>query len=60
MKREEYKNGDNDKDAERTCQLCDQCTPLPYWCETCERLVPEKRCLGCGLKAKRVRRPGGE
>ena len=51
---EEGYNGDK-KDA--TCPLCDQGTALPYWCETCERLVPEKRCLGCGLKARKVRRP---
>lgn len=44
----------NDKDTGR---LCDQASALPYWCETCERLVPEKRCLGCGLKARKVRQP---
>ena len=48
----------NDKDAGKTCRLCDQGISLPYWCETCERLVPEKRCLGCGLKARKVRQPG--
>lgn len=47
----------NEKDAEKTCQICSTEIALPYWCETCERLVPEKRCLGCGLKARKVRRP---
>lgn len=47
----------NDKDAGKTCRQCDQDLSLPYWCEMCERLVPEKRCPGCGLKARKVRRP---
>jgi hypothetical protein len=55
MDREE--GNDNAKDTGKTCLLCDQGIALPYWCETCERLVPEKRCLGCGLKARKVRRP---
>lgn len=55
MDREE--GNDNAKDAGKTCPLCDQGIALPYWCETCERLVAEKRCLGCGLKARKVRRP---
>jgi len=28
---------------------------LPYWCESCERSVPEKRCPFCGLKARKKR-----
>ena len=55
MAREEC--NDNEKDDEKTCALCEQNIALPYWCETCERLVPEKRCLGCGLKARKVRQP---
>lgn len=47
-----------EKDSGLTCPLCDQEISLPYWCETCERRVPEKRCLGCGLKARKVRSPG--
>lgn len=46
-----------DKDGELTCQTCDKANSLPYWCETCEHLVPEKRCLNCGLKARKVRCP---
>ena len=54
----ERPEGNNDeKEAGKTCPLCEQGIALPYWCETCERLVPEKRCLGCGLKARKVRRP---
>ena len=48
----------NDKDAEKTCPMCEKGIDLPYWCETCEALVPENRCLGCGLKARKVRRSG--
>jgi len=43
-----------DKDAEIACRMCGNETPLPYWCETCQRLVPEKRCQCCGLKARKV------
>lgn len=24
-----------------------------YWCESCRRVVPDKRCPHCGLKAKK-------
>jgi predicted RNA-binding protein with PUA domain len=48
----------DEKDGEKSCQTCNAAIALPYWCETCERLVAEKRCLGCGLKARKVRRPG--
>lgn len=47
----------HEKNRERTCQGCDGENALPYWCETCERRVPEKRCPGCGLKARKVRWP---
>ena len=26
-----------------------------YWCDSCERSVPEKRCPYCGLKARKKR-----
>jgi|GEM_PF-1745270 len=42
---------------EMTCKGCDNEMPLSFWCETCQLLVPEKRCPSCGLKAKKVRRP---
>jgi Zn ribbon nucleic-acid-binding protein len=57
MDRPEGNDNDNEKDSGKACPWCDQGIALPYWCETCERLVPEKRCLGCGLKARKVRRP---
>ena len=47
------------KDSGFTCELCGEERALLYWCNTCERLVPEKRCLGCGLKARKVRRRQG-
>jgi len=43
-----------DEGMETTCRFCGNDTPLPYWCETCQRLVPEKRCQCCGLKARKV------
>ena len=58
MDREECSG--KEKKTGKTCPLCDQDIALPYWCETCERLVPEKRCLGCGLKARKVRRSGSK
>lgn len=45
------------KHPETPCRICGG-TWFPYWCETCERLVPEKRCPFCGLKARKVRRSG--
>lgn len=47
----------DEKDGELTCRMCAKGIDLPYWCETCQQLVPEKRCLGCGLKARKVRQP---
>lgn len=43
--------------ARMTCRTCDSGTPLPYWCDTCRRPVPDKRCPGCGLKARKIRHP---
>ena len=28
---------------------------FPYWCDSCERSVFEKRCPYCGLKARKKR-----
>ena len=39
------------------CSSCGD-APLPYWCETCRRLVAEKRCPDCGLKCRKVRHLG--
>ncbi|OGU00699.1 MAG: hypothetical protein A2079_00495 [Geobacteraceae bacterium GWC2_48_7] len=45
------------KNTDKKCRECESGTTLPYWCETCQRLVPEKRCPYCGLKARKVRSP---
>ncbi|OGU14045.1 MAG: hypothetical protein A2076_11945 [Geobacteraceae bacterium GWC2_53_11] len=37
------------------CRLCGTDMLLPYWCETCKKLVAEKRCPACGLKCRKVR-----
>lgn len=57
MKKDKEECGCYDKRPETTCRTCGTDTPLPYWCETCERLVPEKRCPCCGLKARKVNGP---
>lgn len=40
------------------CAGCAMEEIFSYWCESCKRSVPEKRCPYCGLKSKRKR--GGE
>jgi len=55
MDREDCSCGD--EGPEMTCRMCGSDTLLPYWCETCQRLVPEKRCQCCGLKARKVAGP---
>ena len=52
MTREECDCSDNG--PEMACRMCGSDTTLPYWCETCQRLVPEKRCPCCGLKAQKA------
>jgi predicted RNA-binding protein with PUA domain len=37
------------------CQACGAEEIFSYWCEQCERSVPEKRCPYCGLKARKKR-----
>lgn len=44
------------ENVERKCLECEK-GALMYWCETCQRPVPEKRCPNCGLKARKVRSP---
>jgi hypothetical protein len=36
------------------CLECGGMTTLGYWCETCKKAVPDKRCPLCGLKAKKI------
>ncbi len=42
---------------------CGKCVikELPqYWCETCGKQLPEKRCPDCGLKSRKMSRSGGK
>jgi predicted RNA-binding protein with PUA domain len=45
----------SNKASEMTCRINSRGEPLPYWCETCQQLVADKRCPGCGLKSRKVR-----
>ena len=36
------------------CPACRERESLPYWCDSCERAVAEKRCPLCGLKARKI------
>ena len=44
-----------DRQGEGSCTACPAAEVFSYWCETCKRPVPEKRCPYCGLKARRKR-----
>lgn len=35
------------------CAACRREEIFPYWCPSCNRSVPEKRCPYCGLKAQK-------
>ncbi|HEY5513674.1 MAG TPA: hypothetical protein VIK40_08525 [Geomonas sp.] len=37
------------------CAACRGEAIFSYWCESCNRSVPEKRCPLCGLKARKKR-----
>ncbi|QXE89858.1 hypothetical protein KP001_15695 [Geomonas subterranea] len=39
--------------GEEGCAACRREEIFPYWCESCARPVPEKRCPYCGLKAQK-------
>lgn len=43
--------GDKEKDGCAGCGV----DIFPYWCESCKRSVPDKRCPYCGLKSQRKR-----
>ncbi|MBU5635378.1 hypothetical protein KOM00_01360 [Geomonas sp. Red69] len=43
----------NDQEEQQRCAACRGEETFPYWCETCGRSVPEKRCPYCGLKAQK-------
>ena len=36
------------------CLECGGVTAPGYWCETCKKAVPDKRCPLWGLKAKKI------
>jgi predicted RNA-binding protein with PUA domain len=40
---------------EKSCTACHSEEIFSYWCDSCERSVPEKRCPYCGLKARKKR-----
>ncbi|MHB8121713.1 MAG: hypothetical protein ACYDG4_06110 [Desulfuromonadaceae bacterium] len=46
------------KKAGTACLTCGNGAPLLYWCETCQKLVSDKRCPDCGLKSRKIRQPG--
>jgi predicted RNA-binding protein with PUA domain len=43
---------------QESCAACRSEEIFSYWCDSCERSVPEKRCPYCGLKARRKRQNG--
>ncbi|MBW4056197.1 MAG: hypothetical protein HIU83_12515 [Proteobacteria bacterium] len=47
----------SENNPQQTCRACEKGAPQLYWCETCQQLVPDKRCPGCGLKTRKVRQP---
>lgn len=52
--REQEEHG-SEKNADRKCRKGGSETSFSYWCETCQQQIPEKRCPGCGLKARKIR-----
>ena len=36
-----------------SCAGCRLDDLFSYWCQSCQRAVPEKRCPYCGLKAQK-------
>jgi len=41
-----------------SCAACHSEEIFSFWCDSCERSVPEKRCPYCGLKARKKRLSG--
>lgn len=44
-----------EKKPEGSCPACEARDVPGYWCQTCERVVPDKRCPLCGLKTGKRR-----
>ena len=53
---EQKKCGCGEEHRQGSCAACPGEEVLSFWCDSCERPVPEKRCPYCGLKARRKRR----
>jgi hypothetical protein len=51
----EKKCGCGEDHGQGGCAGCDSEQVFSYYCESCERSVPEKRCPYCGLKARKKR-----
>lgn len=60
IKQEKQGEGHSEAIPDKKCWECGGGIPLPYWCETCQRMVPEKRCPNCGLKARKIRSAAGD
>ncbi|WP_224984172.1 hypothetical protein [Geomonas agri] len=43
----------HDDGGQTGCVACRREAIFRYWCEVCQRSVPEKRCPYCGLKAQK-------
>jgi predicted RNA-binding protein with PUA domain len=50
---EPSKCGCGGKHEPSECAACRGEDVFAYWCDSCERSVPEKRCPYCGLKARK-------
>ncbi|MBJ6798953.1 hypothetical protein [Geomonas propionica] len=46
-------NCGHDDSGQKGCAACKREEIFPYWCQSCQRSVPEKRCPYCGLKAQK-------
>lgn len=42
-----------DHKEQEGCAACRSDEIFAYWCETCQRSLPEKRCPYCGLKTRK-------
>ena len=52
---DQKKCGCGDGHKQEGCSGCSGEQVFAFWCESCERSVPEKRCPYCGLKARKKR-----
>ena len=44
-----------DEQPTEACRLCREREVPRYWCQVCNRVVLEKRCPLCGLKARKIK-----